>query len=75
MFLGVETAVWLRMCKLRREKIESENLVKARALVLAAMQEFLQKRQDDDEHLKEDIELLIDDLNRYTHSLLLSSGC
>lgn len=62
--VGVDENVWGRMCRLRREKIESELLVKTRALVLASMQDFLQKRLDEDEVLKDEIEVIIDDLNK-----------
>jgi hypothetical protein len=38
--------------------------VKQKALVLAAMQAFLQKRQEEDEELKIDIEDLVGSLNK-----------
>jgi hypothetical protein len=52
------------MCKLRREKFESETLVKTRALTLASMQEFLQKRQEDDDRLRDEIDEHVAELGR-----------
>jgi hypothetical protein len=61
---GVDLAVWERMCLYRRQKVESENLVKQKALVLADMQAFLQKRQQEDEELRNEIEGLSDAIIR-----------
>ena len=61
---GVELHVWERMCAYRRQKIESEQLVRQKALVLADMQAFLQKRQEEDDKLRQEIEDLITSVNR-----------
>ncbi|ELU02415.1 hypothetical protein CAPTEDRAFT_160880 [Capitella teleta] len=61
---GLDISVWERMCLYRRQKIESENLVKQKALVLADMTAFLQKRQEEDEILKNEIEDLNEEVGR-----------
>ncbi|XP_072177751.1 cilia- and flagella-associated protein 43-like [Diadema setosum] len=61
---GIEPPVWAHMCDLRKAKVISEQEVKAHALTLADMNGFLQRRQEEDERLKSDIEDLIDALNR-----------
>ncbi|XP_013386289.1 cilia- and flagella-associated protein 43 isoform X2 [Lingula anatina] len=54
---GVQLYVWERLCRYRRQKIDSEQLVKQKALVLAEMENgFLRRRLDEDEQLKRDIE-------------------
>ena len=44
--------------------MESERLVQTKALVLAEMQAFLQRRQEEDERLQNEIEDLNDAINR-----------
>ncbi|XP_076460305.1 cilia- and flagella-associated protein 43-like [Babylonia areolata] len=61
---GLEPSIWQRMCQYRRTKIESENMVKVKALMLADMQAFLQKRQDEEEALKNEIEDIDTQLNK-----------
>ena len=61
---GVEPAVWQRMCVLRRQKMESEMLVKSKALVLAGMQDFLTRRGEEDEKLRDEIDGLIEAINK-----------
>ncbi|XP_072041951.1 LOW QUALITY PROTEIN: cilia- and flagella-associated protein 43-like [Amphiura filiformis] len=62
--LIVDTSVWKRMCGVRREKVISEQEVKAQALTLADMNAFLQRRQMDDEQLKADMEDIMEELNQ-----------
>ncbi|KAL8576297.1 hypothetical protein ACOMHN_006220 [Nucella lapillus] len=61
---GLDPAVWHRMCQYRRTKIDSENLVKQKALVLAEMQAFLQKRQDEEDSLKNEIDDITAQINK-----------
>ncbi|XP_037553676.1 cilia- and flagella-associated protein 43 [Nematolebias whitei] len=44
---GLDLSIWDRMCLLRRAKVESEQQVQMKALTLAEMQAFLQKRNDE----------------------------
>uniref|UniRef100_A0A452IXK7 Cilia- and flagella-associated protein 43 n=1 Tax=Gopherus agassizii TaxID=38772 RepID=A0A452IXK7_9SAUR len=60
---GLELPVWERFCLARRTKVESEQLVKRKALALAEMQAFLQTRMDDDEKIRMDIEKILNELN------------
>ncbi|BFY97723.1 hypothetical protein BsWGS_00763 [Bradybaena similaris] len=53
---GLDVLVWERMCKLRRAKVESEAMLKAKANALAEVQSFLHKRHSDDDKLKAEIE-------------------
>ncbi|XP_062436379.1 cilia- and flagella-associated protein 43 [Rhea pennata] len=52
---GLDPSLWNRFCLARRNKMESEQLVKWKALTLAEMQAFLQRRMDDDEKMKSEI--------------------
>ena len=52
------------MCQLRHQKIEAEMLVKSKALVLASMQDFLARRGDEDDRLRDEIEGLIEAINK-----------
>uniref|UniRef100_A0A8C3T8T3 Cilia and flagella associated protein 43 n=1 Tax=Chelydra serpentina TaxID=8475 RepID=A0A8C3T8T3_CHESE len=60
---GLDLPVWERFCLARRTKVESEQLVKRKALTLAEMQAFLQKRMDDDEKIKMDIDKILNEFN------------
>ncbi|XP_069620079.1 cilia- and flagella-associated protein 43 [Ranitomeya imitator] len=60
---GLDLPVWERFCLARRSKMEYEQQVKRKALVLAEMQEFLHKRIDEDERTRQDIEDIIQELN------------
>ncbi|XP_043407754.1 cilia- and flagella-associated protein 43 isoform X4 [Chelonia mydas] len=60
---GLDPTVWERFCLARRTKVESEQLVKRKALTLAEMQAFLQKRMDDDEKIRMDTEKILNELN------------
>lgn len=61
---GIEPHIWQRLCKYRREKIENDVLTKEKALILAEMEAFLRKRQDEDEQIKNDIDGIYDTLNK-----------
>ncbi|ROL49549.1 Cilia- and flagella-associated protein 43 [Anabarilius grahami] len=60
---GLDPVVWDRLCLARRAKVESEQKVKLKALTLAEMQAFLQRRTDEDEKAQLEIKNLIDELN------------
>ncbi|KAE8614824.1 hypothetical protein XENTR_v10008322 [Xenopus tropicalis] len=60
---GVEFPVWERFCLARRSKIEYEQQVKIKALVLAEMQAFLDKRIEEDEKIRQDTENIMQELN------------
>ncbi|XP_074642124.1 cilia- and flagella-associated protein 43-like isoform X2 [Tubulanus polymorphus] len=62
---GVELDIWERMCKYRRMKITSEQMMKSKALILAEMNAFQQKRIEEDERLRNEI----DDLNQAVNKL------
>ncbi|KFQ92239.1 WD repeat-containing protein 96, partial [Nipponia nippon] len=59
---GLDPSVWERFCLARRNKMESEELVKWNALTLAEMQAFLQRRMDDNEKIKSEIEDIFQEL-------------
>ncbi|XP_045926905.1 cilia- and flagella-associated protein 43 isoform X2 [Micropterus dolomieu] len=59
---GLNPAIWERFCVVRRTKVESEQKVKLKALTLAEMQAFLQKRRDEDKAVQEEIKNLSDEL-------------
>ncbi|XP_062375052.1 cilia- and flagella-associated protein 43 [Sardina pilchardus] len=60
---GLDPAVWERFCTSRRTKVESEHQVKTKALTLAEMQAFLQRRTDEDENSRLEIINLIEEIN------------
>ncbi|XP_062851720.1 cilia- and flagella-associated protein 43 [Trichomycterus rosablanca] len=60
---GVDQDVWDRFCLARRIKVESEQQVKIKALTLAEMQAFLQKRMDENENAQMEMKHLMDELN------------
>ncbi|KAK3572842.1 hypothetical protein QTP86_008249 [Hemibagrus guttatus] len=60
---GLDPVVWERFCLTRRIKVESEQKVKMKAMVLAEMQTFLQKRIDEEENTQMEIKNLGDELN------------
>ncbi|XP_048362773.1 cilia- and flagella-associated protein 43 isoform X2 [Sphaerodactylus townsendi] len=60
---GIDYTVWERFCVSRRAKAESEQQIKHKALTLAEMQTFLQKRNEDDENSRKDIEQIFSELN------------
>ncbi|XP_041802985.1 cilia- and flagella-associated protein 43 [Chelmon rostratus] len=59
---GLNPSVWERFCLVRRMKVESEQKVKVKALTLAEMQAFLQKRRDEDKAAQQEIKNLSDEL-------------
>ncbi|XP_035185713.1 cilia- and flagella-associated protein 43 isoform X2 [Oxyura jamaicensis] len=59
---GLDPSIWEQFCQARRNKMESEQLVKWKALKLAEMQAFLQRRMDDDQKIKSDIEYISQEL-------------
>ncbi|XP_005104481.2 cilia- and flagella-associated protein 43 [Aplysia californica] len=61
---GCEPSVWERMCKLRRKKVESETLLKVKSNILADMMAFMQKRQEEDDLLKNEIEDIGHQINK-----------
>ncbi|XP_019644439.1 PREDICTED: cilia- and flagella-associated protein 43-like isoform X1 [Branchiostoma belcheri] len=56
---GIEPYVWQRLCETRRHKVEKEQQVKQKALTLAEMNAFLQKRTEEDDRLMDEIDDLI----------------
>ncbi|XP_026523209.1 cilia- and flagella-associated protein 43 [Notechis scutatus] len=60
---GLDIINWERFCVARRAKVESEQQVKQKALTLAEMQTFLQKRIEDDEQLRKDIDHVFAEIN------------
>eukprot|EP00057_Strongylocentrotus_purpuratus_P026485 XP_011680959.1 PREDICTED: cilia- and flagella-associated protein 43 [Strongylocentrotus purpuratus] len=63
---GIEPHTWKHMCDLRTAKVIGEQEVKAHALTLADMNGYLQRRQEEDERLRGDIDDLLESLNRIT---------
>ncbi|KAL5017485.1 hypothetical protein ScPMuIL_007074 [Solemya velum] len=61
---GLDNSVWERFCVYRREKIESEQMVRLKALVLAEMNAFMQSRHEEDEQLKDSIDEILDLMNK-----------
>ncbi|XP_053318960.1 cilia- and flagella-associated protein 43 [Spea bombifrons] len=60
---GLELSVWQRFCLSRRSKMEYEQQVKRKALILAEMQSFLQRRVAEDEKTRQDMENIMQELN------------
>ncbi|KAM3862960.1 cilia- and flagella-associated protein 43-like [Diretmus argenteus] len=60
---SLDPSIWERFCLVRRAKVESEHQVKIKALTLAEMQAFLQKRIVEDETVKQEIKNLTDELD------------
>ncbi|XP_071090035.1 cilia- and flagella-associated protein 43-like isoform X1 [Haliotis cracherodii] len=52
---GLELHVWKRMCTYRKDKMDSEQLVKVKSLVYAEMTDFEQRRKNEDVALEEEI--------------------
>ncbi|KAJ8402751.1 hypothetical protein AAFF_G00364230 [Aldrovandia affinis] len=59
----LDASVWQRFCQARRAKVESEQRVKRKALALADMQAFLQRRLSEEENVKAKITNIMADLN------------
>ncbi|XP_077205761.1 cilia- and flagella-associated protein 43 isoform X2 [Paroedura picta] len=60
---GLDYIIWDRFCVSRRAKVESEQQIKQRALTLAEMQTFHQKRTEDDEKVRKEIDQIFTELN------------
>ncbi|XP_064320171.1 cilia- and flagella-associated protein 43 [Phalacrocorax carbo] len=60
--IGLDPSIWEHFCLARRNKMESEELVKWKARTLAEMQAFLQRRLDDNEKIKSEIEDIFQEL-------------
>ncbi|XP_015275585.1 PREDICTED: cilia- and flagella-associated protein 43 [Gekko japonicus] len=60
---GLDYTIWDRLCVSRRTKVESEQQIKQKALTLAEMQTFLQRRIEDDEKVRKEIEQIFTELN------------
>ncbi|NXM28926.1 CFA43 protein, partial [Oxyruncus cristatus] len=59
---GLDQSIWKNFCLARRKKMESEELVKWKALTLAEMQTFFQRRMDENEKMKSQIENIFKEL-------------
>ncbi|NWV49590.1 CFA43 protein, partial [Daphoenositta chrysoptera] len=59
---GLDQSVWERFCLARRNKMESEELVKWKALALTEMQAFLRRRVDENEKMKSELENIFREL-------------
>ncbi|NWR91538.1 CFA43 protein, partial [Furnarius figulus] len=59
---GLDESTWQNFCLARRKKMESEKLVKRKALTLAEMQAFLQRRLDENEKMNSRIENIFKEL-------------
>ncbi|KFP53522.1 WD repeat-containing protein 96, partial [Cathartes aura] len=59
---GLDLSIWEQFCLARRNKMENEELVKCKAQTLAEMQAFLQRRMDDNEKIKSEIEDIFQEL-------------
>ncbi|XP_078480939.1 cilia- and flagella-associated protein 43-like, partial [Lampetra planeri] len=55
-------SMWEKLCAARRNKVESEQKVRATALTLAEMQAFLQNRKDEAKAAQEEIKNIRDEL-------------
>ncbi|KFV45636.1 WD repeat-containing protein 96, partial [Tyto alba] len=59
---GLDLSIWERFCLARRNKLETEELVKWKAHTLREMQAFLHRRMDDNEEIKSEIEDIFQEL-------------
>ncbi|KAL4625031.1 cilia- and flagella-associated protein 43 [Arapaima gigas] len=59
---GLDPAVWERFCQARRTKVDSEQKVKQKALTLAEMQAFHQRRTDEDERARLEVKNIMEEL-------------
>ncbi|KAK0070099.1 cilia- and flagella-associated protein 43 [Biomphalaria pfeifferi] len=55
---GIDHHAWEKMCKLRRNKVESELQLKLKANTLAEIQTYVHRRQEEDDKYKAEIEQL-----------------
>ncbi|XP_028278739.1 cilia- and flagella-associated protein 43 [Parambassis ranga] len=73
---GLNPTIWERFCVVRRTKVESEQKVKAKALTLAEMQAFLQRRRDEDNTAQQEIKNLseaLESLHKERNYLLMDT--
>ncbi|NXC44621.1 CFA43 protein, partial [Penelope pileata] len=59
---GLDPSTWEHFCLARRNKVESEQLVKRKAVRLAEMESFLQRRMDDNDRMRSEIETIYKEL-------------
>ncbi|XP_071668229.1 cilia- and flagella-associated protein 43 isoform X3 [Patagioenas fasciata] len=59
---GLDPSIWENFCLARRNRMESEELVKWKALTLTEMQGFLRRRIDDNERIESEIEDIFEEL-------------
>ncbi|NWI52983.1 CFA43 protein, partial [Calyptomena viridis] len=59
---GLDLSMWKHFCLARRKKMESEELVRWKALTLAEMEAFLRRRMDENEKMKLQIENIFKEL-------------
>ncbi|NWW45139.1 CFA43 protein, partial [Pedionomus torquatus] len=59
---GLDPSIWEHFCLSRRNKMETEELVKQKALTLEEMETFLQRRMGDDEKVESEIEDIFQEL-------------
>ncbi|XP_010022713.1 PREDICTED: WD repeat-containing protein 96, partial [Nestor notabilis] len=59
---GLDLSIWEHFCLTRRNKMESEEVVKWKSQTLAEMQAFLQRRVDDSDIIESEIEDIFQEL-------------
>ncbi|XP_035519235.1 cilia- and flagella-associated protein 43 [Morone saxatilis] len=59
---GLNPSIWERFCVVRRTKVESEQKVKVKALTLAEIQAFVQRRRDEEKAAQQEIKNISDEL-------------
>ncbi|NXL64876.1 CFA43 protein, partial [Chordeiles acutipennis] len=59
---GLDPSIWKHFCLARRNKMESEEMVKQKDLKLAEMQAFLYRRMDDNEKIETEIADIFEEL-------------
>ncbi|XP_037321813.2 cilia- and flagella-associated protein 43 isoform X1 [Pungitius pungitius] len=76
--VGVSPQIWEKFCLVRRVKVESEQKVKVKALTLAEMHAFLQKRREEDssaqqelKNLSAELQCLHRDKQRYLEDIVV----
>ncbi|XP_030297865.1 cilia- and flagella-associated protein 43 isoform X2 [Sparus aurata] len=59
---GLNPSIWENFCFVRKTKVESEHKVKVKALTLAEMQAFLQRRKEEERTAQQEIKNISDEL-------------
>ncbi|XP_073337399.1 cilia- and flagella-associated protein 43 [Pagrus major] len=59
---GLNPSIWEKFCFVRKTKVESEHKVKVKALTLAEMQAFLQRRREEEKTAQQEIKNISDEL-------------